>query len=226
MINILYEDKHLIVCVKPVGVLSQESTINTVGMVTILTEYLSKTQKDPYIGVIHRLDLNVGGIMVYAKTKEAAGKLSQAISSRDFTKEYITVINGVPKERKGTYVDLLFKDSSKNKSFVVKRMRKGVKEASLDYEVLSTTEMNAMNYSFVKVHLNTGRTHQIRVQFSSRQMPLLGDGKYGGNSNQSGEIALWSYHLRFQHPITNKVIDEKILPNQMFPWSLFSMEGL
>lgn len=221
MVEILYEDKHIIICVKPVGMLSQkDQNSNDVDMVTYLSEYRVKKNEPDYIGIVHRLDRNVGGLMVFAKSKQAAGKLSTAINERSFTKEYLTVVKGCPETEHGNYTDLLFKDSSKNKSYVVSRMRKGVKEASLDYRVIETIPVEQDLYSLVLVHLNTGRTHQIRVQFSSRKMPLLGDGKYGSKSNQC-EIALWSYRLAFAHPMTKKEINISKEPTDSFPWNVF-----
>ena len=161
--------------------------------------------------------------MVFSKTELATKKLSVAIMERNFTKEYMTVIHGRPTEQSGILKDLMFKDSSKNKSFVVKRMRKGVKEASLEYRVIDTVSVEDGEFSLVRVKLHTGRTHQIRVQFSSRKLPLVGDGKYGGKDNQC-DAALWSYRLGFVHPIMNTLVDIKKLPPEQYPFCLFSDE--
>lgn len=221
--DILYEDSHLLICVKPVGTLSQPGSEEGDDMLTECAAYRKAKQEDEYVGLVHRLDRNVGGVMVFSKKQAVTAKLSEAIRNRDFIKEYFAVVHHCPEEKTGVYQDLLFKDSSKNKSFVVKRPRKGVKEASLEYEVIDSTETEAGVLSLVRVRLHTGRTHQIRVQFSSRKMPLVGDGKYGSRDN-NGEIALWSYRLAFRHPVKQKEVDVRQLPPDSYPWNLFRME--
>jgi len=205
--TILYEDRHIIICTKPVGVLSEEG-----GMPELLKE-LSGAKE---IFCLHRLDRAVGGIMVYGKTKAAAGKLSGAISRGELEKHYLAVVQGRPAETSGEFRDLLFKDSAKNKSYVVKRMRKGVKEARLEYKTLDSRD----GLSLVKIRLHTGRSHQIRVQFSSRGMPLAGDVKYGSIYRDMG-IALWSERLCFKHPISGKNMDFSAAMPQGEPWDRF-----
>ena len=183
---ILHEDRDIVVCVKPVGTLSEKG-----GMPEILAQ--SCAAKEIY--TVHRLDRTVGGVMVYAKTAEAAAKLSAAMGAGDFKKQYQAVVHGRPAEDSGVMRDLLFKDSAKNKSYVVKRMRKGVKEAELEYSVIESRA----DMSLVKITLHTGRSHQIRVQFSSRKMPLVGDVKYG-SLYRDCPISLWSWALSFEHP--------------------------
>lgn len=223
MIDILYEDSHLLVCVKPIGILSQPDTGDGTDMITLLSDYLKSKKEKPYIGLVHRLDRNVGGVMVFSKNPNVTGKLSAAIMERNFTKEYLAAVHNCPEEESGIYQDLLFKDSSKNKSFVVKRPRKGVKEASLEYSVIDRKNTNKGVRALVRIKLHTGRTHQIRVQFSSRKMPLLGDGKYGSTDNGC-EIALWSYRLAFTHPIHKKVLDISKEPPSFYPWSDFDKD--
>ena len=191
--KILYSDDYIVVCIKPVGILSQEDSNGGTSMITELSALYSCE-----IYPLHRLDKGVSGVMVYAKNKFAASELSRDIAEHRFKKEYLAVVKGTP-DQSGEMVDLLFKDSRKNKSFVVKSMRKGVKEARLSYWCLKTNE----NKSAVRVLLHTGRTPQIRVQFSSRKMPLLGDKKYGGDVNYN-DIALLSYRLTFAHPKTKE----------------------
>ncbi len=210
--DILFEDKHLIFAVKPVGVLSQSG--DGENMIALLSQGRGE------IFPIHRLDKNVGGVMVFAKTKAAAAKLSAAVQNNEMKKEYLAVIRGVPQEKNAVMEDLLFKDSLKNKSFVVKRMRKGVKKAILEYEALSTVSDGGQELSLVKILLHTGRTHQIRVQFSSRGMPLLGDGRYGGKSPKC-DVALWSHSLSLRHPFTGGDLHFESLPPEEYPWSLF-----
>ena len=167
MIKILYEDNNIVFCVKPAGLSSEE------GLPAALREQLACE-----IYTLHRLDTPVGGVMVYAKNKETAAKISKKIAGNsDFKKTYLAVCEGEPAEREGIMEDLLFKDSHKNKSFVVKKERKGVKKASLSYRVIAANEYKGKICSLVSVELHTGRSHQIRVQFASRKHPLLGDGK-------------------------------------------------
>lgn len=188
MIQVIFKNNNYIVCIKPIGVSSQKSEGQ--NMIDILSDI---TESDIY--PVHRLDTAVSGVMVYAKNSKTASYLSKLIQNGDFNKEYLAVIHGVPEKSSDLLVDLLFKDSKKNKSFVVKRERKGVKKASLEYTVLSTVEINGKTCSLVHIKLHTGRSHQIRVQFSSRKMPLYGDGKYGGKDNDN--IALYSYRVGF-----------------------------
>jgi len=216
MMKILYEDKDLLLAVKPVGVLSED----TPGEET-MPEMLRTEHGLSYVGCVHRLDRVVGGVMLYSKRQQITGKLSALVSERAFTKEYLAVVSGAPEESKGTFVDLLFKDSGKNKSFVVKRMRKGVKEAILHYETLQTVTVGEERFSLVKIALDTGRSHQIRVQFSSRGMPLVGDGKYGSKVNLSDGIALWSHRIAFKSP-NGRSIDVSALPEGK-PWDLFAL---
>lgn len=220
MIEILYEDSHLLVCVKPLGVLSQPGQGEGEDMLDLLNKYMKDKDENATIGVVHRLDRNVGGVMVFSKKAVVAGKLSKAIQERNFHKEYLAVVHNLPEENKGIYKDFLFKDSRKNKSFVVDRVRKGVKEASLEYEVIESVNTEKGTISLIKVLLHTGRTHQIRVQFASRKMPLIGDGKYGSKDNKC-EIGLWSYGLAFRHPIKQEDVDIKQKPPKEYPWNLF-----
>lgn len=191
--KILYSDEHIVVCIKPVGLLSQSDEKDNENMISLLSEMYGCE-----IYPLHRLDKGVSGVMVYAKTKFAAAKLSRDIAEHSFKKEYLAAVHGVC-DGTGDMCDLLFKDSRKNKSYVVKRMRKGVREARLSYETLKSYSEK----SLVRVHLHTGRTHQIRVQFASRKMPLLGDKKYGA-ADEYENIGLLSYCITFYHPKTNE----------------------
>ena len=210
--NIIFEDRHLIFAVKPAGVLSQQG--NGANMIDLLSAERGE------IFPVHRLDKNVGGIMVFAKTKSAAAKLSAAVQNSEIKKEYLAVVCGVPEEKSSVLEDLLFKDSAKNKSFVVKRMRKGVKKASLEYDTLGTADDSGKPLSLIKILLHTGRTHQIRVQFSSRKLPLLGDGRYGGKSPLC-DVALWSHSLTLTHPFTGERLHFEAQPPKEYPWTLF-----
>lgn len=169
--EILYSDNHLVVCVKPVGLDSE------IEVPAALKEALGGE-----IFPIHRLDKNVGGVMVYARSKTAAAALSKAVQDGQMVKEYVAMVHGMPPET-GDWTDLLFKDSSKNKVFVVKKERKGVKKARLEFKTLSFGEE-----SLVRIRLHTGRSHQIRVQFSSRGYPLVGDHKYGSRDDRKAPM--------------------------------------
>ena len=197
MIEILFEDADILVCIKPAGYLSEDSEAER-----SLPRAIAEERSLAELFAVHRLDSEVSGVMVYAKSKTAAAKLSAQVADRSFEKEYLAVVEGVPADDEATLTDLLFKDSRRNKSFVVDRKRAGVKEASLSYKTLAKGDGRAL----VRVKLHTGRTHQIRVQFASRKMPVLGDGKYG-SSVRSGEIALTSCMIRFKHPRTNKTVE-------------------
>lgn len=196
--EILFEDKDIVVAVKPAGVLSQGDGASRRSFADDIGDYLKEKGETGGVFVVHRLDRAVGGVMVYAKTRYAASALSGQTASGNFKKTYEAVVHGVPESREGVFEDLLFKDSRKNKSFVVDKMRKGVKPAKLSYELLDERESKYGKVSLVGIRLYTGRTHQIRVQFSSRKMPLVGDGKYGGRDNCG--IGLWSYSVSFLHP--------------------------
>ena len=189
-IRILHHDKDIVVCIKPVGI-SSENTEAKDGLPDLLSEQLG----EKYIATLHRLDVGVGGIMAYALNQKSAAFLSREISEGRFDKRYYARVYGCPDENEGIYEDLLFKDSKKNKSFVVKKERKGVKKAKLSYKVIESDEKT----SLVDILLFTGRSHQIRVQFSSRNMPLVGDGKYGAKDNKKN-ISLMCHGLSFNHP--------------------------
>ncbi len=200
MVDILYKDKSMIVCVKRPGELSQTGKPGERSLLRALEE-----QHGAPIYPVHRLDREAGGVMVYARTREAAARLCDATAHREMEKEYLCIVRGAPQEGDGEYRDLLLHDKQRNKTFVVSRMRGGVKEAVLSYRVITRCGDN----SLVRVRLQTGRTHQIRVQFSSRKMPLLGDGKYGGGK---GELALWSCRLAFRHPDTGEWLSFERMP--------------
>ncbi len=195
-LKILYRDNSLVICVKPPAFLSQESDKEKNAPHT-----LKSLLGAPYIGTVHRLDKNVGGVMVYSLDEKITGKLSACLADKEKTvKEYLAVLCGVPQQPDGILKDLLFHDQRTNKTYVADRQRKGVREASLAYKILTVRNEKTL----VLVRLHTGRTHQIRVQFSSRGLPLCGDGRYGGGK---GQIALWSHRLSFVHPISEKKLD-------------------
>ena len=204
MIEILYQDNDIIVCIKPAGLLSEGESEDS--LLTVLS-----AQCGGQVFPVHRLDRGAAGLMVFARNSKAAAGLSRAVQEKQLKKEYFARVSGVPAEKEGEMTDFLFKDSRKGKVFAVKRPRKGVREARLTYRVLWQDD----DSSLVRVALDTGRTHQIRVQFSSRGMPLWGDGKYG--SRVEGELALFSCGLGFPHPKTGKRMEWEAKPMGQ-PW--------
>ena len=210
MTDIIFEDSSIIVCLKPAGVQSQGGKNDLVAR---LDEYFKDSNAKAY--PVHRLDKETAGIMVFAKTQQAAAKLSAQISCNEMKKHYFAVAQGRPDADSAVLKDLLFHDRQKNKTYTVKRVRKGVKEASLEYKVVGVSGELTM----LDILLHTGRTHQIRVQFASRKMPLYGDGKYGGGS---GNLALFAYKLEFKHPETNERLCFSALPQkESAPWNEF-----
>ena len=208
---IIRETENLIVCIKPAGVLS---TDEPGGMPSLVREALALPEAE--IRTVHRLDRVVGGLMVLAKSKPSASLLSDQIMSRSFEKEYLAVIHGCPANEAGTFTDLLIRDRYERITRVANCPGKGVQEAVLDFSVLQKTD----DLSLVRICLGTGRTHQIRVQFSSRGMPIVGDKKYGF-AEESCDIALWSFRLAFSEPFTGERMDFSLSPPDQYPWDKF-----
>lgn len=192
--KIIFEDKDIVVAIKPPEILSQGDERGRANAVDILKEMTGSE-----IFPVHRLDKGVGGVMVFAKNSKSAAELSRQVSDRTMEKTYLALLHGEITEEKGRLEDLLFFDRGKNKSFVVKRERRGVKKALLDYECIERVQ----GKSLVRVSLITGRTHQIRVQFSSRGYPLFGDRRYGARDDEK-DIALMSKEISFVHPKTGE----------------------
>lgn len=210
--DIVYMDNNIIVCLKPAGVLSTDSPGG-------VPEALRRQLGDENIRTVHRLDAAVSGLMLLARRKMTAADLSKQVMERGLGKEYLAVIHGCPDEACGTLRDFLHRDKARRMSFAVPEGTPQAQEAILDYEVLGEKE----GLSLVRIRLHTGRTHQIRVQFSSRGLPLYGDKKYG--HGEAGDIALWSARLQFTHPKTGQEMDISILPDtDKHPWSEFEKE--
>ena len=217
-LEIVYEDSEIAVCVKPAGVSSEHAGTESGVPDLLQAHFREKPEPDSVsdsVFTVHRLDRDVSGLMVYARTKNAAASLSEQIHLGTFRKEYAALVcgktsPGLPKE--GELRDLLFRDSAKNKVYPVKRMRKGVREAVLRYKT-DPRELRAADgtdVTLTHVFLVTGRTHQIRVQFASRRFPLLGDTKYGSKTRSgTGGIALMAVRLGFDHPVTGKRMEFK-----------------
>lgn len=208
--KILHADRDIVLCVKPRGVLSQDA--GEQSMPALLRSALDTKEMYP----VHRLDQAVGGVMVYARTAEAAAALSRQIQRGAWEKTYLAVVEGTPETPEGELVDLLYHDQRRNKTYVVTRERRGVKEARLLYRILATEQ----GRSLVAIRLLTGRTHQIRVQFASRGLPLVGDGRYGAFDRKT-PLGLWCWKLSFDHPITGNRMDYALLPPMQPPWESF-----
>jgi len=203
-LNILYEDNHLIVVEKRPNILSQSDITGDYDMLSILKEYIKEKYKKPgnvYLGLVHRLDRPTGGIMVFARTSKAAERLSKQIQDKKFDKRYLAVINGILNEKEGVLEDYILKQDSNS------IIDKSGKYAKLSYKVLE--EKN--NLSLLDIKLDTGRHHQIRVQFASRNYPLYGDQRYGKEDKK--QLALYAYYLSFYHPTTKEKLEFKLVPD-------------
>lgn len=206
--ELIYKDTDIVVCVKPPRVLS---TDEPGGVPDLVRQALGDEKAD--IRTVHRLDRVVSGLMVLARNPQAASELSRQIREDEFQKEYLAVIHGEPEEN-GRLEDLLFRDKARKMTMVVDQEGKGVQPASLRYQVLQRKN----GLSRVRIQLETGRTHQIRVQFSSRGMPLVGERKYSLLEDPC-EIALWSYRLAFAHPTTGEKMEFALEPPKIYPWT-------
>ena len=208
--ELLYTDDHIIVAIKPARVLS---TDEPGGMPELVRQALGDPQAQ--VRTVHRLDRVVSGLMVLARTAEAASELSRQIRDDEFEKEYLAVVRGSPAQDAGRLTDLLLRDKARKMTMVVQEAGKGVQPASLQYRVLK--RKNGM--SRVRIKLETGRTHQIRVQFASRNLPLVGERKYAILEDPC-EIALWSYRLSFTHPKTGEKMEFSQEPPAVYPWTV------
>lgn len=206
--ELIYKDRDIVVCIKPPRVVS---TDEPGGLPDLVREALA----DPNIRTVHRLDRVVSGLMVLARTRKAAAELSRQIREDRFEKEYLAVVHGIPAEEAGTLRDLLLRNKQERKTYVVSEPGRDVQEAVLNYQLLTKTE----NLSKVRIELVTGRTHQIRAQFSSRGLPLVGDRKYSLYEDDC-EIALWSHRIVFDHPYTGKRMEFQKEPPQRYPWTV------
>ena len=215
MLKVLYEDNHIIVVEKPVNIPSQEDKTGDLDMLTMIKEYLKKKYNKPgeaYLGLVHRLDRPTGGVMVFAKTSKAASRLSEQIRNNEIHKKYLAIVDGKMEKEKGHFEDYLYKNEKTNTSRIAKPNEKNAKLASLDYEVIKYNK--EINMSVVKVDLQTGRHHQIRVQFASRGHSLSGDQKYG-TRGRGKQLALWAYSLSFTHPTTKEPLTFELEPEHV-----------
>ena len=209
--KIVYQDPHMVVCVKPAGLLAQaDSKGGDSAVARLETQFGS-------IYPVHRLDKDTGGVMVFARTQKAAAVLSASVQENQLEKTYLAILPNMPEQAEGELEDILFHDRTRNRTYVVDRVRKGAKPAKLAYRVLEQQETGVL----VQVRLFTGRTHQIRVQFASRKLPLLGDRKYG--SKEKVTMALWAWRLTLPHPKTGAEMVFCALPAvEETPWAGFS----
>lgn len=216
-LNVLYEDNHIIVVEKPCNILSQKDNTNDIDLLEIVRKYIKEKYKKPgnvYVGLVHRLDRPVGGIMVFAKTSKAASRLCKQLQTHTLKKQYLAVVTGLLAEDKGKLIDKLEKTKTGNTI-----VTKTGKEAILDYEVLERNKQEKI--TLVKIDLKTGRHHQIRVQFASRHHPLCGDQRYGVQDKT--QIALYAYHLELIHPTTKKRLIFEQLPPKTGYWTKFTL---
>ena len=210
-IHVLYEDNDLIVCEKPVGISSESP-----GLPDLLSDQTG-------IGLfpVHRLDQGTGGAVILAKSRTACSRLQDEFVSDLVKKEYLAVVGGVLPHSSGVFEDYLFHDKRTNKTYVVDRIRAGVKKASCSWSFLDSVLLNGNTYTLVRIRLHTGRTHQIRVQFGSRRLPLIGDRRYGSGI-KAGSPALWSCRIVFPHPMRpSDMVNISSLPPDLFPWNMF-----
>ena len=220
-LKILYEDNHIIVVVKKPGIPTQEDKTGDKDMLTIVKEYIKVKYNKPgnvYLGLVHRLDRMVGGVMVFAKTSKAASRISEYIRQKNVKKRYLAVVNGTlpVSDQKVELRNYLVKNERLNMSRVVDSTTKGSKEAVLEYKVLKNFTYNGKDYSLVDIDLHTGRHHQIRLQFAHIGHPLYGDIKYGQKVNKVGQnLALFSYYLSFFHPTKDEYLEFEFKPNEL-----------
>ena len=218
--KVIYEDNHIIVVEKKPNIPSQSDKTGDIDMLTIVKGYIKEKYNKPgnvYLGLVHRLDRPVGGIMIFAKTSKAASRLSNQVREKIFKKEYLAVVDGKFEQKKGSLTDYLYKDERNNISKVVKKEKKNAKLANLDYEVLKYN--NVKNLSLVKINLHTGRHHQIRVQLANFNHSIFGDQKYG-TRGKGKQIALWAYKLTIIHPITKEEMEFTDFPDSVGTWCI------
>ncbi len=216
--KILYEDNHIIAAVKPFNMPSQQDKSNDPDILSLLKEYIKKKydkKGSVYLGLIHRLDRPAGGVMVFARTSKAASRLSRDIREGKVEKIYFAVLQKRPEKDAGELTGYIVKDREKNISKIADKDEKGAKSAKLGYEVISEKEGLAL----VKIQLETGRSHQIRVQFKDLGCPLYGDARYGNADKK--QLALWSHKIIFKHPVKDEIITIEAAPPKDYPWSLF-----
>ena len=223
-LTILHEDNHIIVVLKPQNVPSCEDESKDLDLLTQIKEYIRvKYDKkgNVYLGLVHRLDRPTGGVMVFAKSSKAASRLSEQMKNGDFEKKYYAVLVGKPKEDKAVLTDYMKKNSINNMVYLCGKTEQGAKFAELDYNVVEHVD----GLTLTEIRLHTGRSHQIRVQMSSRGTPVYGDMRYGGEKAKKGYLALWAYYLSFTHPVSHERMVFRVQPPiDVMPWTNFDTE--
>ena len=225
-LKVIYEDNHIIVVEKIPNIPSQADKTGDIDMLTIIKQYIKDKYNKPgnvYLGLVHRLDRPVGGVMVFAKTSKAASRLSEQVRQKELKKKYLTVVDGKIENNKGILEDYLYKDERNNMSRVVSSTKKNAKKASLDYEVITYNEVKDL--SLLKINLHTGRHHQIRVQLSNFGHSIFGDQKYG-TRGKGKQIALWAYELTIKHPVSKEEMVFKDLPEPIGTWCIIKGEEM
>lgn len=215
-LNVIYEDNHIIVVEKIINVPSQADSSNDLDMLTIVKQYIKEKYKkegNVYLGLVHRLDRPVGGIMVFAKTSKAASRMSKEIRDKNFKKTYLTIVHGKMKNNSDRLIDKISKDTKTNKAYLD---NENGKEAILDYEVLKYDKVT--NLSLLKINLITGRHHQIRFQMSNNKTPIYGDQRYGTLDKK--QIALYAYKIEFIHPVRKEKLEFKNFPKKDGVWKM------
>lgn len=223
-LKVIFEDNHIIVVEKKPNIPSQSDKTGDIDMLTIVKQYIKEKYNKPgnvYLGLVHRLDRPVGGVMIFAKTSKAASRLSNQVREKIFKKKYLAVVDGYFKEKEGSLEDYLYKDERNNISRVVNKEKKNSKLAKLDYKELVYNEVKDL--SLLEINLHTGRHHQIRVQLANAGHSIFGDQKYG-KRGQGKQIALWAYELTIEHPITKEEITFKDFPESIGTWCI--LKGL
>ena len=222
-VAILHEDNSVLVVVKPQNIPSQADSSGDLDLLSLLKQYIKDKYDKPgnvYLGLVHRLDRPTGGVMVFAKNSKSAERLSKQIVDGEMSKNYLTTVLGAPKERKGTLVNYLKKNALTNTVYVATFGDHNAKRAELSYEILETQQ----DVSLIKVQLGTGRSHQIRVQFSAIGCPVFGDVRYGGDLLAKGSnLALWAYRLEFNHPVSHERMVFVAYPPEAQPWTRFDI---
>lgn len=224
-INIVYEDNHIIVVVKPNNVPSQADATCDTDMLSLIKQYIVKTYNKPgdaYVGLVHRLDRPTGGVMVFAKTSKAASRLSESIKNGEFEKKYLAVVCGEPVQKSGKLIHYLNKNTKTNVVEIAPMSTAGAKRAELDYKVLTENK----GFSLVDIKLITGRSHQARVQMASLGTPIFGDSKYGADARSlKYDLALWATEIKFPHPITKEIMVFRVFPPQdKSPWTGYELK--
>ena len=224
--KIYYEDNHLLIVEKPANMPVQADNSQDLDLLTFYKQFIKERDEKPgnvYLGLVHRLDRPVAGLIIFAKTSKAASRLSDALRRRAIDRSYLAVVHGHPRKDSGQLTDYLWKDKRKNQSYVVSPQHKQAKKAQLNYQVLDQSQ----DFSLVRIQLQTGRSHQIRVQMQHLGHPLYGDQKYGAAVNQVGQqIAPWAYQVQFIHPVKKEPLSIQSLPPASGIWTEFDLSKI